>query len=205
VDRLAFIGNAHRLLARGYDRLPRRGYCHRDENFLNQVLVAALRDAVADPNAPHWAIHFSVHEKRKQNDGQRLGNSRLELDIVFERTRRGEHPRFSIEAKRLGLTHPVSKYLGSEGMGEFISGRYAREHDEAGMIGYVQSKTVNRWGSSLARELGESPGKYDVEPDGKWHRLRFPDGPEETFQTRHARSGERGPMTVYHTLLDFTA
>jgi len=205
VHRLAFIGNVQRLLALGYGGLPRRGYCRRDENFLNQVLVAALRDTVADPSAPRWAIHFSVHEKRKQNDGERLGNSRLELDIVFERTGRGVNPRFTIEAKRLGPDHPVRIYLGSEGLGAFLSGRYAQEHDEAGMLGYVQSKTVSDWCDTLADKLGESPGQYSVEPDGKWHRLRFHDGPNDMFQTRHARSGKSGPITVFHTLLDFTS
>ena len=205
VDRLAFIGNVHRLLARGYDRVARQGYCRADENFLNQVLVAALRGAVEDPSAPPWAIHFSVHEKRKQNDGYRLGNARLELDIVFERTERGVHPRFSIEAKRLGPAHPVGTYLGPEGLGAFISGEYAPEHDDAGMLGYVQSKTVNGWCNALADELGDPSGGYGVEPDGNWQRQAFRDGPKETFRTRHTRSGGRRPITVFHTLLDFTA
>lgn len=205
VDRLAFIGNVHRLLARGYDRVVRQGCSLADENFLNQALVAALRGAVEDPGAPRWASSFSIHEKRKQNDGQRIGNARLELDIVFERTERGVHPRFTMEAKRLGPAHPVGTYLGSEGLGAFISGEYAPEHDDAGMLSYVQSKTVSRWCNSLAVELGESPGRHDVEPDGKWQRQAFRDGPEETFRTRHARSGGWGPITVFHTLLDFTA
>ena len=205
VDRLAFIGNVHRLLARGYDRVARQGCCRADENLLNQVLVAALRGVVEDPGAPSWAIHFSIHEKRKQNDGQRQGNARFELDIVFERTGRGTRPLFIIEAKRLGPDHPVKIYLGSEGLGAFLSGEYAPEHDDAGMAGYVQSKTVNAWCNTLADALGESPGGYGVEPDGKWQRQAFRDGPKETFRTRHARSGGQRPITVYHTLLDFTA
>ena len=205
VDRLAFIGNVHRLIARGYDRVARHVCCRADENFLNQVLITALRATVEDPGAPPWAIHFSIHEKRKQNDGQRIGNARLELDIVLERTGRGTRPLFIIEAKRLGPNHPVKIYLGSEGLGAFLSGEYAPEHDDAGMLGYVQSKTVSRWCNSLAGELSESPGRHDVEPDGKWRRQAFLSGTKETFRTRHARSGGRGPITIYHTLLDFTA
>jgi hypothetical protein len=205
VDRLAFIGNVHRLIARGYGRVSRQGYCRADENLLNQDFIAALRGVVDDPGAPPWAIHFSIHEKRKQNDGQRIGNARLELDIVFERTGRGVHPRFSIEAKRLGPAHPAGTYLGPKGLGAFLSGEYAPEHDEAGMLGYVQSNTVSAWCNALADKLGDPSGGYGVKPDGKWQRQAFRDGPKETFRTRHARSGGRGSITVFHTLLDFTA
>jgi hypothetical protein len=41
LDRLAFIGNVHRLLALGSGRLSRQGHCCADENVLNQALVAA--------------------------------------------------------------------------------------------------------------------------------------------------------------------
>jgi hypothetical protein len=202
--RLAFIGNVHRLLALGYARLDICKYRDADEDLLTQDLKTALRKVTEDMRGPRWANHFSIHEKRRQDDEQRQGNSRLELDIVFERTQRGVHPCFVIEAKRLGPKHPVTVYLGPQGLGAFISCEYAREHDDAGMLGYVQSKTLDDWSQSLGSRLAVSPGKYSVEPTGTWLPHTFPGGPT-TYRSCHRRSAERGPITIYHTLLDFNA
>jgi hypothetical protein len=203
--RLAFIGNVHRLLALGYKRLDRRKYDKANENLLTQDLAAALRGVTQDMQSPRWTDHFSIHEKRKQNDGRLQGNSRFELDIVFERTHRGSHPHFVMEAKRLGPAHPIGKYLGSQGLGAFISCEYAEEHDDAGMLGYVQSKTLDDWSTSLGSRLATSPGKYSVEPTGTWQRHSFRDGPATTYRSCHKRPTGRGPITIYHTLLDFNA
>jgi hypothetical protein len=201
--RLAFVGNVHRLLSLGYARLDSPKYCNANENLLNQDLVASLR-AVTQERQPRWACHFAIHEKQKHNDDEREGNDRLELDIVLERTQRGPHPMFILEAKRLGPSHPIKTYLGPEGLAAYVSCEYANEHDDAGMLGYVQSKTVATWCASLETELGVSPGNNSVETTGKWQRHTFREGTENTFRTRHTRKSKRGPITIYHTLLDFT-
>lgn len=203
--RLAFIGNVHRLLALGYVRLDARRYHEADEDLLTQDLKTALREVTEDMRGPRWASHFAIHEKRRQDDSQRQGNSRLELDIVFERTQPGPHPCFSMEAKRLGPKHPVGIYLGPEGLGAFISCEYAKEHDDAGMLGYVQSDTVDGWCTSLESRLGIAPGRYFVEATGTWQRYTFRGGPVTTYRTCHKRPAGRGSITIYHTLLDFNA
>ena len=203
--RLAFVGNVHRMLSLGYGRLDPAIYHAADENRLTQVFVAALRQVSEDVASPSWAAHFAVHEKQRQNDGELQGNSRLELDIVFERTQRGPHPTFVIEAKRLGPAHPVETYLEEQGLGAFISCEYAADHNDAGMLGYVQSKTVEEWCDSLDRKLGVSPGEHHVDANGCWQRHIFRDGPPNTYRSRHLRARKRGPITIYHTLLDFTA
>lgn len=203
--RLAFVGNVHRLLASGYARLDAPKYHEADENLLTQDLAAVLRKVTDDMQGPRWASCFSIHEKRKQNDGMLQGNSRLELDIVFERTQRGVHPCFVIEAKRLGPMHPIKTYLGPEGLGAFISCEYAKEHDDAGMLGYVQSETLDVWCDSLRCELAAALGKHCVEANGTWQHYSFRGGPATTYRSRHKRSARRGPITIYHTLLDFRA
>lgn len=203
--RLAFIGNVHRLLALGYRRLDAPKYHNADENLMTQDLIAALRKVTQDVRNPRWTCWFSIHEKAKQNDGNLKGNSRLELDIVFERTQRGLHPHFVIEAKRLGPDHPIGEYLGPEGLGAFISCEYAKEHDDAGMLGYVQSQTLDDWCSSLESRLATSPGKYSVEPTGTWQRYSFRDGPAMTYRSCHKRPTGRRPIMIYHTLFDFNA
>lgn len=203
--RLAFIGNVHRLLALGYARLDTRKYHEADENLLTQDLAVALRKVTEDIHAPRWASQFSIHEKRRQNDSQRQGNDRFELDIVFERTERGAHPCFVIEAKRLGPAHPVRIYLGPEGLGAFISCEYAEDYDDAGMLAYVQSETLSDWCDALESKLAVSPGKYSVEATGTWQPHIFRGGPPATYRSRHKRSTGHKPITIYHTLLDFNA
>ena len=205
VLRLAFIGNVHRMLALGYSRLDAPKYHDADENLLTQEFAAALRKVANDAGSPRWAAQFVVHEKQKQNDGKRQGNYRLELDIVLERTQHGRNPTFVIEAKRLGPRHPVTTYLGPKGMGAFISCEYAKEHGDAGMLGYVQSQTMDQWCDSIGRELGAPNANYHVETNGTWQPHAFRGGPAKTYCSRHTRSGNRGAITIYHTLLNFTS
>ena len=201
--RLAFIGNVHRLFALGYARLDAPTHSAANENRLTQVLVEALRAATQDPTAPDAVVNFSIHEKQKQNDGELEGNYRLELDICFERTGRGPHPIFKVEAKPLGPSHPVGTYLGPKGLGAFISSEYASEQGDAGMLGYVQSNTIEEWVDSLGGKLGTSPGDFGVLPDGAWQANGFPGGPAFTYRTRHNRLGGFAAITIFHTLLDF--
>ena len=72
----------------------------------------------------------------------KLGKSRPRVDIEFERVVRGKRPRLRFEAKRLNSAtgHTVAKYLGEEGLGCFLSGKYPMMHAEAGMLGYVQGE-----------------------------------------------------------------
>lgn len=201
--RRAFVGNVHRMLTLGYSRLDARKYHDADENLLTQHLVATLREVAAATDSPRWAWYFTIHEKQRQNDGELQGNKRFELDIVFERTQHGPHPEFVIEAKRLGPRHPVATYLGPHGLGAFISGEYAKEHGDAGMLGYVQSETMDEWCDRVGRELGKPGGNCRVETGGTWQSHTFRGGPACTYCTRHMRSGNRGAIAIFHVLLNF--
>ena len=177
---------------------------------MTQVLVEALRATTEDPEAPEAVMNFAIHEKMRQNDGVLDGNSRLEFDICFQRTGRGTHPMFKVEAKRLGQRHRVGTsleqkgtYLGQDGLGAFMSAEYASEQEDAGMLGYVQSNTVEEWAESLAAMLGTASGDFNVSPDGTWQAHGFPEGPAFTYRTRHTRSGGFAAITIFHTLLDF--
>ncbi|HET6251283.1 MAG TPA: hypothetical protein VFE47_26605 [Tepidisphaeraceae bacterium] len=194
----------------GYSRLDAKAFGEADENRLTQVFVDAMRAATQDPTAPEAIVNFAIHEKQRQNDGERKGNSRLELDICFERTGRGTRPIFKVEAKPLGPNHHLGTerlqrktFLGQDGLGAFLSSEYASEQQDAGMLGYVQSKTIEEWVSRLAEMLGISPGDFGVTVDGTWRAQQFPDGPAFTYRTCHSRAGVASPITISHTLLDF--
>ena len=203
--RLAFVMNVHRLLQRGFDRMIRGRYKSEEEEVITGALTQAIEQVLEDPNAPEWAIHITIHEEKRKHDGTRRGKKRLRLDFEFERTGRGCRPRFEIEAKRLSLSpkHRVSGYLGPKGMGAFLSGEYAAQHGDAGMVGYMQSHTPEHWRDELAAKLGTSPGKFGIEPKGEWQPVHIAEGPSDTHQTTHRRAIGQTSIVIYHTLLDF--
>jgi hypothetical protein len=49
----------------------------------------------------------------------------------------------------------VGQYLGRKGLGCIIAADYAREHDAAGMLGYVQSETCDAWVHKIEGSLLE--------------------------------------------------
>ncbi len=102
-------------------------------------------------------------------------------------------PEYNFEAKRLFRPgFPASKYLGRDGLGCFLDGRYARAYHEAGMLGYVQSDSVAWWADYLkARmEIG-APITECFEPWAFHHE----------WKTSHGRSGST-MIDIYHILLD---
>ena len=82
------------------------------------------------------------------------------MDIEIEHHRRGTPPRLDFEAKRIGPSHGVRNSLGEEGLLAFINGYDSTTHGEAGVLGYVQSKTTADWHQHLAAALISSPTKY---------------------------------------------
>ena len=111
--------------------------------------------------------------------------------------------RFSFEAKRLGKAHPVSRYLGDEGMGCFLSGAYARDDDQAGMLGYVQSETPPRWADRIGAELRKNPSCYNMPEHGQFSSVEIVDGLDHTYRSNHDRPSVGRRVSIFHTLLEF--
>ena len=121
------------------------------------------------------------------------------LKLEFEQVRRGKRPTFQFEAKRVRSTASLRAYLGHGGLCCFLDGRYAADHDIAGMLGYIQSGTAEQRAAELASALDKHPS---VRPGGRWR-------PETlvaalmTYRTQHQRSGRVPPITILHSLLVF--
>jgi hypothetical protein len=117
----------------------------------------------------------------------------------------GRHPRFQFEAKRLhGKGNPaVTAYLGDEGLGCFLSGTYAQEWDEAGMLGYVQAGDPSKWASRIENRVRDNRGVLHVTTDGNWVLHQIIPELHTTYRTFHNRPTLQRSITIYHTLLDF--
>jgi hypothetical protein len=187
------------LIVLGYRRLGTGSLATAEEDDITGELVRNIRFVVADPTSPDWVEHYEIREQVPQNVSNKLGKRRPRIDVEIERNIRGTRPCLSFEAKRLGRGGRLSDYLGTEGLGAFLSGHYPTTHGEAGMLGYLQENDEEHWCSRFTKELGG--GKYQLTANGAWNIL---DTILETplYSSTHTDSNGK-PLFVVHLLLKF--
>jgi hypothetical protein len=117
-----------------------------------------MKSVLRSRTAPDWTAELTVDDEVYIEGGIRRGKRRLRIDIETEQVRRGPRPIFQFEAKRLRSTASLRVYVGCDGLGCFLDGRYAKEQDIADMLGYVQSGTVEQRTAQLAGKLDNHPG-----------------------------------------------
>ena len=140
-----FRYNAHRLIAIGYRKaLPQiKSSARRDETHTTGFIAEAI-DGWLNQEEPEGFDGYSVLDDPPERSygGTRAGRSRLRSDLVITYSNRPRN-RFVCEAKRLKSGRGV-EYIGSDGMGCFISGNYAQDYLEVAMLGYVETKEYNK-------------------------------------------------------------
>ena len=119
------------------------------------------------------------------------------MDITIECNHPRPRRRYCLEAKRCcHNTHPISWYL--EGIPPFLSGQYAADAPEAGLLGLVQGDSPQYW---KQRALNELEGQPALACD--WVNADIvltPDLPD-MCASRHLRENETR-VTLYHAFLD---
>ena len=141
-------------------------------------------------------------EETRVHDPTRLGKRRCRIDIEILKSQEGPRPRFRFEAKRLHDTTSRHDYLGDDGLGCFLDGRYAKEDDIAGMLGYVQADSIDSHAQSLEQAMAKDPTRYALRTDGHWKACQIVRD-LTSFQTDHDRVGALPAITLLHTLLSF--
>ena len=199
----AFRMQIHQLIKMGYDRMATPSYAAVDEPEITQDLRSAIQDVLNDPRSEKWVDRYFVCEDFLVEDGEHRGKTRRKVDIVFEATEQRPRPRFSFEAKRLGKGHGVSTYLGDEGMGCILTGAYARDDDQAGMLGYVQSGTPQEWADRIRCKLETDPSRYNMPERGRFSSVHIADGLDHTYRSNHDRPSVGRRVSIFHTLLQF--
>lgn len=196
--------HAHELIEMGYRRMNIPSFAAWEEPAITGELVRVTRELLESDDAPAWAVYYSVGDDPPLNVPGRYGKSRPRVDIEFERIGvRGCRPRLRFEAKRLKKEtgHSVAAYLGAEGMGCFISGKYPLTHDEAGMLGYVQSGEEEGWSNQIERTLDEKREQYSVVLP-LYHRQQIC-SLEHTYVSHHYSEGRSAVIVINHVLLCF--
>ena len=205
-----FIQQVHTLIKLGYDRLKPTQYASEEETAITGDLVESIK-AVLDypsPSAQWMRFYFAdddppVNEPRRRGKQRRKGRTRRRIDIRLESSEVSPRTRFRFECKRLGAGNGVSRYLGSEGLGCFLTAKYAREDHRAGIVGYVQSDDEKTWAQRIAKTLHASANKYALRGDSPWRHEPVIKEMERTYRSGHERGRGRGPIELYHTLLRF--
>src|SRR5438270_7791437 len=148
----AFRRHCHRFLAIGYHEALRRIHTDPDEETdITGYICEALEKWFR--THPEQSSCFFVKDDPPVSGTHKTGKRRPRTDIIIGYAA-GNRPEFCFEAKRLHRTKAIgSHYTGAGGMGCFISGRYASKCREAGMIGYVQSDTLEQWQNDLQKRV----------------------------------------------------
>ena len=200
--RRIFVRRVHQLVQLGYDRLPPSEYEKTEEPSITGDLVEAI-DNVLSERRETWMTKFSVYDDPPVNDGRRKGKRRKRVDLRIDSGAFRPRARFRFESKRLGKRHTVRVYLGAEGLGCFLRGDYAREEDEAGMLGYVQSGNLADWGNRIGQELANTPALYEVDPATPFSLKAIQKNGSRTYHSRHHRTAVGRPILIDHILLTF--
>jgi hypothetical protein len=162
-----------------------------------------MKDVLQKPDSPAWMDRFFVADDPPVTAPGRKGKSRRRIDIEIERGEHGSRPRFQFEAKRLYSSSSVSQYLGEEGIRLFVSGEYAAEQLDSGMLGYVQEDDSANWAAKIAEKINGDARNSRVTAGGEFTAFPIIAGLDSTFRSTHRRLKHLQPITIYQTLLRF--
>jgi hypothetical protein len=189
------------LIWLAYRRLDAMAFVTAEEDDITGELVRAIRFVLQQPTSPDWVDHYEVSEQVPKNVAGKRGRRRPILDIEVERHQRGSRPCLGFEAKRLGRGKAIGGYVGSEGLGAFLTGYYPTTHGEAGMLGYVQERTNDEWATKLANEFSRNATQHRVVPSGELQPFDV-DRTMPGFCSGHSDAKGKS-LLVVHVLLSF--
>lgn len=198
----SFITRVHQVLSMGYERLDPRALADQEEEDITGELTRAMQTALQDPHSPRWAKNFWAQEEIPVHGQGRLGKRRPRVDIQVMQHGVAKRPRFRFEAKRLHDARSRRAYLGHDGLGCYLEGRYAPDDEMAGMLGYVQQGTVEDHAASLAQMLRKNPKRYFVTEHGQWAVAPVV-ATQSTYRSVHERVDPLPCIMLLHTLLPF--
>jgi len=201
----SFREHAHLLVHWGYEGARHRiqhpeNTKDKEETSITGFLKKAINDRLYAFEQADWCKYYSVHEESPVETEGRSGKRRPRVDLIIE-SAFGGRCQYIFEAKPLKKSkHPVSGYTGSDGMGCFISGKYASRYDEAGMLGYVQSDCLAEWKDKVKRKICQDAEKLSL--TGSQRDEQVIDAFPLEWVSEHNRNSVTRSIAIYHILLD---
>ena len=189
--------DAHLLLAWGYTDSRSKFPTARDEYDLTGFLADAMDARIDNPETPERFSLYSVHNERPISSKSECGKDRPKLDIQIERCGIRPKPSYTFEAKRLrddtkaSPSDSLSQYLGDDGVGRFVAGKYEGESVEAAMLGLIQAHPPEFWleriGRAFEDDVASGRGRFKI-VEGFQRCLVIAELPDEA-STVHLRIG----------------
>ncbi|MCK4658009.1 MAG: hypothetical protein KAV82_00675 [Phycisphaerae bacterium] len=184
-------------------RMFRRPDDDEDEPKITNRFVLALQTERRRRGA---RFRVEPHTKDVEHLDPATGRGYVEIDICIPH---GYDNRcyFGIEAKKLnvkvsggGRQSKAGEYAGPDGMGCFVSGRYAPHQGEGAMIGYVMDGNCENAKKSISAAINKRASELHVpNPHPLAPARHLPDNPD-AFETEHDLP-ERDKFTLHHVLL----
>lgn len=196
----AFRVQCHQLVRTGYDRISGEDHSLSVEDDISMRLVEEINSFLRSDECPRWGERYCVRDQAPQSASGVAARRRPRVDIEMESTERGR-PSYHFEAKRLRNNNSIGAYLGEDGLGCFLSGRYGASCGEGGMLGYVQCESPDYWAGVLSKALEDGTG-FQLTDDAQWLPETIPDGPTLIRNTYHIRVN-LPVIRILHSFLDF--
>lgn len=170
----AIRDDAIKLLQLAHKRLNATDFKKELEENITGELVRAMNDEIELANEI-WMSRYIVEEEKPLNAPSVRGKKRRRIDIrIVQFARRGRRPDLLFEAKRLIGKRGVSDYFGKDGIGCFLAGAYPLSAPSAGMIGYVQDRSLAEWQEQLARYAKRCAARLKIVAGGGWRDFSCP-------------------------------
>jgi hypothetical protein len=196
----SFRTQVHQLIAWGFSDARQR-ICSNNE--LEPSISGFIAEAIEDRlfrGYPTWCQHYFVKDDPPQRTPGRSGRSRLRSDITIQANFPGR-PEYVFEAKRLKRRGwGVDKYIGDEGIGQFLNGAYAARCGEAAMLGYIQSDSPGFWQIALKKAIDDKASLLFLKYSQHDEKI-IDDFPLE-WVSKHDRPAVGQSIDIYHILLD---
>lgn len=170
------------------------------ENRITKPFVGHLQSCSDTRHLP-FVFDFGVKLLDANKDTE-LG----ELDI---RVMHGQRPKvfFAFECKCLNVTRngrrhsQAGKYVGVDGMGCFLLGRYWGGSDNGGMIGYVMDNDLDYARTAVNNALNRNAKQLGLQKPEQLNPTSMCSEESRCSETRHHFN--RKLFTIYHILLEF--
>ena len=172
--------------------------------YAPSVVAAAIHDWFGEAERDEWTRAYVVTAEVRQRHKTRRGKARKRIDLQVETTaaKRGR-PLFLFEAKRFyHRSDCVAEYVGTDGLGGFLAGDYARDALHAGMLGYVQKGTNLASIQKVEAKLSNERSTHGLAAQGPvWSTQCLDARLGDTYVSQHTRQQSLPSITLYHSFL----
>jgi hypothetical protein len=196
-------GDVFQLIAWGYQRKEEEIRQLRKEEDITGLIrqgINEILDELDDDLWPRFRL-YSAHNEDPVDDHDALGKERPRVDVLIECAGSRPRKRYRLEAKRCARKKYKSKYTidwYTQGIIAFLTGLYAKDLPEGGLLGLMQSDDAKHWKKELSTKLNNEPSLSCQLPLTDVHLTS--DLPDMAISEHQRNDGST--IDLYHAFLD---